>query len=230
MIPAPPVPRLLLIGNRFSRPEIADAIIEAVESGVKWVQLRDHEIGDENFREAAFDLVDRIRSVSRDVLISVNTRIQVASKLSVGSCAAAGVHVGTRGPSVEEVRRMLRADTHVGVSVHSVEQICGGGIDYFLWSPVFPTQSKPGNRGTRIEKLEEAVKSAHPIPVIAMGGITPGNTAECLNAGAYGVAVLSGILQSEDIPETVEQYLEVIQKIYPEPIPHEHLFERGLST
>lgn len=230
MIPLHPLPRLLLIGNRFSRPEVAAAIIEAIESGVTWVQLRDHGIDDDLFSEAAFDLVDRICSVSRHVLISVNTRIQVVSKLSIGDRPAAGVHVGSRGPSVEEARQKLRADTPVGISVHRVEEICGGGIDYFLWSPVFPTKSKPGNSGTGIGQLGAAVQSAKPIPVIAMGGITPENTADCLNSGAHGVAVLSGILESEHIPETVKRYLATIQKVYPAPNPGEYADGHGQAN
>ena len=230
MIPSFPIPRLLLIGNRFSRPEIADVIIAAVESGVTWVQLRDHEIGDEEFKEAAFRITDRIRAVSGGALISINTRIQIASRLSIGGGPTAGIHIGTRGPSVEETRRTLRADTPVGVSVHSVDQISGGGIDYFLWSPVFPTASKPGNSGTGIQELGSAVKAAKPIPVIALGGITPENTEECLRTRAHGVAVLSGILSAENIAETVGRYLASIAEVYPVTDPTENMFERGLST
>ncbi len=230
MIPSLPIPRLLLIGNRFSRPEVAGAIITSVESGVMWVQLRDHEIEEELFSEAAFDLVDRIRSVSRHVLISINTRIRIASMFSAEDGPVAGVHVGKRGPSVEEARRVLRAGTPVGISVHSIGQICSGEVDYFLWSPVFPTKSKPGHKGTGIQNLAEAVKSAKHIAVIAMGGVTAENTAKCLKTGAHGVAVLSGILESEHIPETVERYLAAIQHVYPVTQPREYLVGRGQST
>ena len=170
------------------------------------VQLRDHEIEEELFSEAAFDLVDRIRSVSRHVLISINTRIRIASMFSAEDGPVAGVHVGKRGPSVEEARRVLRAGTPVGISVHSIGQICSGEVDYFLWSPVFPTKSKPGHKGTGIQNLAEAVKSAKHIAVIAMGGITAENTAKCLKTGAHGVAGLSGILAPEHIPHTVTRY------------------------
>jgi thiamine-phosphate pyrophosphorylase len=216
MILKPELPRLLLVGDGFWKPEVADAICTAIESGVRWVHLRAHGLDPEAFEAAARSLIERITSIDDNVIVSINTRLEAATNLSTEDSPAIGVHLGSRGPSVEEARSSLRSDALIGLSIHTIDEIDDVDVDYFTWSPVYPTDSKPGAEGTGIAVLGEVSDRAHPIPVIAMGGISPENTAECLTAGAYGIAVLSGILGAEDIPGTVRQFQDAIDTVYPE--------------
>lgn len=211
MIAPHPIPRLLLIGDRFSDPQRATILCQAASAGVPWIQLRDHALSDEEFEAAAFEMVDRLWSIAPDVLISINTRVKVASKLST-SAQVLGVHIGTRGPTLEEARAVVRADSPIGMSVHAREQIAGGGIDYYLWSPVFPTRSKPGLPGTGLRALKKAKKAAKKIPVMALGGITPDNLVDCMEMGIHGVAVLSGIMDAENPTLASESYLNTLHR------------------
>ena len=201
-----PLPRLLLIGDRFTDPQVRDRIIEAASSGVHWIQLRDHEAEASTFLTAATSLADALRALSPDLLISVNTRVGVAERLG---CA---VHVGKRGPVPADVRSLIQPGMPVGRSVHTVGEMVRQNVEYFLWSPVFETTSKPGRTGTGIDGLREACSSVGSIPVIAMGGITAERIGPCVKAGAYGVAVLSGILAADNIRDSVTRYLEAIER------------------
>jgi thiamine-phosphate pyrophosphorylase len=96
------------------------------------------------------------------------------------------------------------------MSVHDRGQITGGGIDYYIWSPVFPTQSKPGLPGTGLPALKQARKAAKKTPVLALGGITPENVAACLEMGVHGVAVLSGIMDADNPTLATTSYLSTI--------------------
>ena len=50
------------------------------------------------------------------------------------------------------------------------------------------------------------------IPIFAIGGINPERTKECLDAGAYGVAVISDLLSAENPGLQVEKYMNVLRR------------------
>ena len=54
-------------------------------------------------------------------------------------------------------------------------------------------------------------KSRIPIPVFAIGGITPDRIKEVRKAGADGVAVISAILKAKNIEETTKEFLRLLK-------------------
>jgi thiamine-phosphate pyrophosphorylase len=95
----------------------------------------------------------------------------------------------------------------VGASVHSAEaaaRAAGAGAGFLLFGPVFDPGSKPGT-GVGLQALARFVAHA-PLPVLAVGGITPGRVAGCRAAGAAGVAVVSGVLAARDRAAAVDEY------------------------
>ena len=68
------------------------------------------------------------------------------------------------------------------------------GADYAFLSPVFPTQSHPGEPHLGIEKFREMAERAA-LPVIALGGINAGNRDQL---EGFGVAVVGAILDADD--------------------------------
>ncbi|BCB86766.1 hypothetical protein Psuf_040790 [Phytohabitans suffuscus] len=73
---------------------------------------------------------------------------------------------------------------------------------YAIVSPVFPTPSKPGyGPPLGLDGLAR-LAARSPVPVLALGGVTPGNAAGCLAAGAAGVAVMGAVMRADD-PATV---------------------------
>lgn len=81
----------------------------------------------------------------------------------------------------------------LGISVHSVEAAKGAEKffpDYILVGTVFETASHKGEKAGGLDHLK-AICQATPIPVFAIGGITPENAGDCIKAGATGVAALA---------------------------------------
>lgn len=189
MLPA----RLALIADRFTEPDRAEQVVAAVQAGVRWVHLRDREASRETFDRAARRLIRRLWSFSDAVGISVNTQLDLAAALGVH------LHLGRRGPSVEAARRRVGRGVLIGYSAHDAVEAQGdrlAAVDYFFFSPVYPTPSKPDHPGTGVPALEAFCTAAAPRPVLALGGITPERVSRCRAAGAYGVAVLSGIMSA----------------------------------
>jgi thiamine-phosphate pyrophosphorylase len=204
-----PYPRLALLADGFTDPDRADRAEAAVRAGVRWVHLRDHEAGPEAFETAARDLTDRLRTEAEDVTITVNTRLGVAEALDTG------LHLGWRGPSVEEARRHLGPDALIGYSAHDEIGLEGDrapDVDYYFFSPVYETSSKPDQPPAGLSALRSFCRTAAPIPTFALGGITPERVPACREAGAAGVAVLSGIMEADVPVAATRAYLRALSE------------------
>lgn len=86
-----------------------------------------------------------------------------------------------------------------GVSVHNAEEAenaCHLGANYLIFGHIFATDCKKGVKPRGLEQLSE-ICSKVDIPVYAIGGITPENVESCIEAGAAGVCVMSGLMTCE---------------------------------
>jgi thiamine-phosphate pyrophosphorylase len=204
-----PLPRLALIADRFTDTDRAETVLDAVDAGVRWVHLRDHDASHDVFVDRARTLAERIRAESDAALISVNTHVSLAASLGDG------VHLGWRGPSVEEARDVLGPNAWIGFSAHEnldAEGDRARGVDYYFFSPVYPTPSKPDHPGTGIGALRAFCRTAD-VPVLALGGVTPSRVSACRTAGAHGVAVLSGIMEVETPAAATRAYLRALSNV-----------------
>jgi thiamine-phosphate pyrophosphorylase len=158
---------------------IADRNVKSI-GNADWVQVRDKELGARELLE----LVRRVMGLGARVL--VNTRVDVA--LAAG---AAGVHLPAGSIAASEWRRIVPEGFLIGVSCHFPEEVVRAkeeGADYVLFGPVFAPLSKTSDLTPRGLDALRTVCGSVRIPVLALGGITWGNAAECVAAGAAGVA------------------------------------------
>jgi thiamine monophosphate synthase len=58
--------------------------------------------------------------------------------------------------------------------------------------------SRPGSAAGSVDSSRRATVAATSVPVIAIGGVTAAHVASLLDAGAYGVAVISAISDATD--------------------------------
>jgi thiamine monophosphate synthase len=98
----------------------------------------------------------------------------------------------------------MAGDLLVGVSLHH-DEVPPDGVDYALISPIFETRSKPGAQPLGLEGLRLAASRTQ-VPLFALGGITASNAADCLRAGAAGVAVREAVLLSNDPREAMKPF------------------------
>ncbi len=105
---------------------------------------------------------------------------------------ADGVHLPS-GTTAEQVRRAVEAARLVTVSCHTLAEMAAardGGASAILWAPVFGKfiHGEQVQAGTGLAALRTACTAAAPVPVFALGGVSPANAADCVQAGAAGVA------------------------------------------
>jgi thiamine-phosphate pyrophosphorylase len=102
----------------------------------------------------------------------------------------------------------LWEDFLVGVSTHHVQEVEVAsmlGADFVVFGPIFETESKRVYGPPQgLSKLRDVTATADDIPIIAIGGITLENVADCFNAGASGIAAIRLLSDPETMSEIVK--------------------------
>lgn len=198
------LPSLYLIADRetCAPRDLEDVFAEVLEAGVRLIQLREKQLETRELRRLASRLQKRVERF--DALMLVNTHARLARDIG-----AAGVHLPACGPAPSRLRRQYGDHLLIGRSTHNREECRKAeGADFITISPIYSPGSKPGTGPGAGAGILRRARECSPLPVYALGGITPGRVAACKKNGAAGVAVMSGILAADDIPSAVTGYIE----------------------
>lgn len=140
-------------------------------------------------------------------LLVVNDRPDVA--LAIGAPA---VQLGRRSIPVQAVHRLLGDEALIGYSAHGAVEAASAaanGADFVIIGTIWETRSHPGRPGAGLDRVRETVALTS-VPVLAIGGVTPGRAREAVDAGARGVAVIRGVWHAEAPAEAVGEYLDAM--------------------
>ena len=198
---------ILITNRKICEAKLADIISQAIDGGVETVQLREKDLSSVEL----YVLASEIREITREkgANLIINDRVDIALAVD-----ADGVHLGWKSLGIGLVRKMIGHDKLIGFSAHNLQEAKkaeDSGADYVTISPIFDTVYKDyfvEPLGTeKIGKIKEEID----IPVIALGGINENNVNGVLENGAYGIAVISAILQSEDPRQSANRLYKEIK-------------------
>ena len=166
----------------------------ALKGGVTCVQLREKELGDEDFLSEALEIGALCKRYN--VPFFINDNVEVAIK-----CKADGIHVGQDDMSAEDVRKLVGNDMMLGVSVHTVKEALDAvkaGADCLGVGAMFSTSTKLDADVLTMEALKD-ICDAVDVPVVAIGGLGKHNIMKLAGTGVDGVALVSAIFSADDI-------------------------------
>ncbi len=179
----------------------------SIDAGADCIQLREKDLTDGQLHAAALSLVTLADRADTGCAVIVNDRPDIA--LAAG---AHGVHLGQHDLSIQQVRRIAGRRLLVGISTHNLDEAAlavDAGADYCGVGAVFATPTKDRTpAGT--EYVQQFTESHPHTPHLAIGGITPENITEVIEAGARAVAVSACVCGAQDPAHVVKQLLDAL--------------------
>ena len=169
---------------------LAEIAARLFAGGCRWLSLREKDLT----AAERLALMRRLVTLGQSFEACIMVHDDVAGAAEAG---AAGVHLPASG-DVATARRVLGSSALIGQSAHNADEVvraADAGADYVTLSPIFVTRSKPGYGPALGPALLARV---WPVPVIALGGIEPGNAHDCMASGAAGVAIMGGAMRATD--------------------------------
>ncbi len=175
--------------------EDADTARRAVADGATVVQLRLKSAATAEIVALGRELLDL------DAQLVVNDDVEAALELGCG------VHLGQSDAGAE---RAAAAGIPLGISARTRREAAVAeyaGATYVGAGPVWATPSKPDAEAPiGLDGLHEVCLGVT-IPVVAIGGIDASNAADCIRAGASGVAVIRAVSELRELRAAVDAAL-----------------------
>ena len=186
------------------RADLIAVCAAALDGGAAILQYRD-KTRDHARRAREAHALQALCARARVPLI-VNDDIELAA--AVG---AAGVHLGEDDAAFEPARARLGADAIIGVSCYdSLERarhLAASGADYLAFGAFHASPTKPFTRTATRQLLRDAKPLG--LPLVAIGGITPDNARDLIDAGADAVAVISALFGVPDVRAAARRFSEL---------------------
>ena len=199
----------LVTDRRWIDKPLEEVVEEAIKSGVTMVQLREKDLGHEDF----VDLGRKIKKVtdSYNIPFVINDNVEVAKEID-----ADGVHIGQGDMDAREARKILGKEKIIGVSasnLYEAERAEKATADYLGVGALFTTDSKDDTESVTYEELKEIVEKTG-IPVVGIGGIDKDNISELRGSNISGVAVISAILKEKNIESATKELYRLSREVF----------------
>jgi thiamine-phosphate pyrophosphorylase len=204
----------LLLTEALCRRPWMDVLSAALDGGADCIQVREKTMDGGALARRVDEVIRLARR--RGGAVVVNDRTDVA--LAAG---ADGVHVGQRDLSVRQVRAIAGTALLVGVSTHDLDEARAAveaGADSCGVGAMFATDLKPDRAPCGTAFLRAFIDRHPTTPHLAIGGITPDNLPQLVEAGARGVAVCSVVCGAEHPARVVAALRAALDRAH-DPVP-----------
>lgn len=185
-----------------------EVVRDMLDNGIKLIQYREKEIKSGQKYEECVEIRKMTREAGAAFII--NDDIDLAMMIG-----ADGIHIGQEDFPVHAVRELIGDEMAIGLSTHAPEEALAAveaGVDYIGVGPIFKTYTKDDVVDpVGFEYLDWVVKNID-IPFVAIGGIKEHNIAEVMSRGAKCVALVTEIVEADDIGGRIEDLRSAMKK------------------
>jgi hydroxymethylpyrimidine kinase/phosphomethylpyrimidine kinase/thiamine-phosphate diphosphorylase len=207
----PPFPSLALSDNKLGLYPVVDSLYwlkRLLPLGLNIIQLRLKNKTDIELEK----LIIAAIAISQPykTRLFINDYWQLAIKHH-----AYGVHIGQEDLQNANLTKIHQSGLHLGISTHGCyEFLLAQQLQpsYLAIGAIFPTKTKNMSGQIQgVENLQQLLKLASNIPVVAIGGINHQRAERLWQTGVDSIAVVTAITESENAEIAVKQFQHIMQ-------------------
>jgi thiamine-phosphate pyrophosphorylase len=178
-----------------------------VPLGVKIVQLRMKNAGADHITPAINDALAITRRYDCQLIVNDFWREAIA-------CGADYIHLGQEDLAAADVAAVRKARVRFGISTHTPEELeiaLATKPDYIALGPIYETKLKVMPFAPQgLARVTEWKTKTGPIPLVAIGGLTPERAPDVLAAGADSLAVITDFITASNPEAKVTEWLRLL--------------------
>lgn len=182
----------------------ADWVERMLPLGVRFVQLRVKELGEDETREEIARAQAACEAAGALLVVNDHWRLAIEEGCDF-------VHLGQEDLDDADVAAIREAGLRLGISTHDVPELDRAlalAPDYVALGPVYATRLKAMRFGPQgLDRVAEWKRRVGALPLVAIGGFTVGRAAGAFRAGADVVSVVTDITLDPDPEAKVRAWL-----------------------
>ncbi len=207
------LPRVYFITHRNERFTYLDSARLALDSGIRLIQLRMKDADKEEIKSTAEELQTICNSYNATLIL--DDHVEIVRELNLD-----GVHLGLKDMPIKEAKCILNSCQITGATANEYRHISSAfeqGADYIGLGPFRFTRTKSNlSPVLGLESSEKILSQCRAnninLPIYAIGGIEIRDIESLVNAGFYGIAVSSLILDSEHPADTARRVVGIFNE------------------
>ena len=194
-------------------PDLADTddllyrVRAALAGGARVVQYR-NKAADAQLRLTQARALQAL-CAARGVPLIINDHLDIAVAVD-----AAGLHLGGDDGDIAAARAKLGPGKRLGASCYDRLELAvaalAAGADHVAFGSFFASSVKPDAVRPPLDLVTRA-KKRFAVPVVGIGGITPGNAPQLIRAGISAVAVISAVFAAPDIEAAAREFQSLFE-------------------
>jgi thiamine-phosphate pyrophosphorylase len=196
-------------------PIVPDAgwVRRIVPLGVRVVQLRLKDADPERVRREIIESLDACVPAGCQLIVNDYWREAVAT-------GADYVHLGQEDLAAADVPTLKAAGVRIGISTHDEQELATALAvepDYVALGPIWETKLKAMKWAPQgVERIKAWKARIGPLPLVAIGGITPERAPDVIAAGASSAAVITDFITHADPDARIRSWVAWARSVRPE--------------
>ena len=185
---------------------------EAAAEGAGVVQVRAKEATARELLGLVVAVAEAVRAANPVTRVLVDDRADIAFAARLRGAPVHGVHLGQDDLPVADARALLGPEAIIGLTTGTLDLVRAAEavrdqVDYLGAGPFRRTPTKDSGRPPLGVEGYVALVAASSLPIVAIGDVTPADSAALAGTGVAGVALVRAVMEAPDPAAVVREVI-----------------------